>query len=163
MAYGTDEGLTAYLAANGLTLPVGSPSAAVLRQRGSAYLDAAYEPELQCSARTDPLIQADAWPRTGHVTQSGVSVPGDIVPLPWVTASYRAAWLEASSPGWASGTIDPNRRTKREKADVLEREIFAPSETGGSAKGILGNVDNVIHGMVAPFLCTNRRFFMAVV
>ena len=38
-AYGTDEGFTAWLSANGHTLP-GSLTAAVLRERASAYIDA---------------------------------------------------------------------------------------------------------------------------
>lgn len=164
MAYGTDEGFQAWLTANGLTLPGTAPTAAVLRELGSSYLDSTYEPDLQCSSRVDPFEQEAAWPRANHVTQGGVSVPPDVIPKAWITASYRAAWLEASTPGWASGTINPNRLQKRQKAGEAEREFFAPSETGGSAAGALGNVDAAIHGMVSPFLCSGRRrFFFSVV
>lgn len=161
MSYGDDSGFTAYLTATGLTLPAGAPSAAILRQRGSSYLDAAYEAMLQCSARTAPLTQERAWPRTGHVTRSGVIVPNNMVPAVWIAASYRAAWLEALTPGWASGSINPNRVTKREKADVLEREFMTPAESG--LKGFVDNIDAAIHGMVSPFLCAHRRFYMAVI
>ena len=38
--YGDDTGFAAWLADAGLSLPVGAPLPAVLRQRGSDYLDA---------------------------------------------------------------------------------------------------------------------------
>lgn len=161
--YGTDEGFAAFLTGNGYTLPDDAPVPAVLRQRGSDYLDAAYEARLSCSARAGGFTQERAWPRTGH-THYGASVPDDLIPLPWISASYRAAWLEASQPGWASGSINPNRITKREKVDVIEREFFASSETG-AVKGSGGNTDAQIDGAVTPWLCSalNLRFAAMVV
>jgi len=85
------------------------------------------------------------------------------IPRPWVLASYRAAWLEASNPGWASGSIDPTRKTKREKVDVIEREFFGPGETGGDDLLGMGNVDAQIQNMVSPFFCAGSpspRFFV---
>lgn len=158
--YGDDQGFTDWLTSQGLTLPTGAPPVAALRQRGADYVDATYEPMLHCSQRAAGWEQERAWPRVNHYV--GLN-PVEGVPMPWVSASYRAAWLEASSPGWATGTIDPNRRTKREKADVLEREFFSPSETGGDAAGVLGNVDAVINGMVAPLLCPTTGMMIAVV
>lgn len=159
MAYGTDEGFTAWLTSQGLALPDGAPAPAVLRQIGSDYVDAAYEHTLQCSRRTGGFSQELAWPRTGH-TVNGQSVPSDLIPPAWVNASYRAAYLEAMNPGWATGSTDPNRVTKREKVDTLEREFFAAGDNGGAALSAVGMAaDGVINGMVMPLLCSNTRDF----
>ena len=158
--YGTDTDFTEWLESQGLTLPDDAPSEAALRQRGSDYIDATYEGNLMCSRRAGGYDQERAWPRSGHVA-GGHSFPDDVIPPPWITASYRAAWLEATNPGWASGTIDPNRRTRREKADVLEREYFEPAGSGDG--GVLGNVDAMIQGMVAGLFCSGRGLFFRVI
>ena len=150
--YGDDSGFAAWLAAQGLTLPPGA-TPAVLRQIGSDYVDAAYEPRLACSRRTGGYAQERAWPRSGH-RLGRETFPGDLIPPAWVNASYRAAYLQATNPGWAQGGNDPNRTTKREKVDVLEREFFAAGEgavQGNAAAGF--NVDPLIDGMVSVWLC----------
>jgi hypothetical protein len=40
--------------------------------------------------------------------------------------------------------------TKREKADVVEREFFEPGETAGASGA---NIDAMIEGLIGPFLC----------
>lgn len=158
-AYGTDDGFTAWLAANGLALPSGAPTAAVLRAVGSAYVDALYSPRLTCSAPTGGFSQALAWPRTGAKANK-TPVPDDVIPLPWITAAYRAGYLHALNPGWATDSSDPNRVTRREKVDVIEREYFAASETAGAAKAAPGAAtDALIDAMVTPFLCSGKRGF----
>lgn len=165
-SYGTDAGFQEWLDANGLTLPASSPPLATLRTIGSSYVDAAYEPRLFCSRRVDPLTQELAWPRYG-VTFSGQQVPDTFIPQPWINASYRAAYLQATSTGWAQGGIDPSRMTKREKAGEVEREFFAAGEggvIGNAAQGF--NVDPLIDAMVTPWLCdeagTLNTFFMSI-
>ena len=157
--YGSDGAFQLWLDGNGFTVPNGpsDPTLAVLRQRASDWLDATYEAQLQCSQRA-VLSQERAWPRDGKHTSLGI-------PEGWVLASYRAAWLEASNPGWASGTINPTRKTRREKVDVIEREFFAPEDTGASGLGgaMAGNIDAQIAGMVAPLLCASRGFGFVVV
>lgn len=157
-AYGTDAGIQAWLDANGHVLPANAPSPAILRERGSAYIDATYEPMLSCSSRAGGIGQDLAWPRTGHIV-SGEVVAG--VPQPWVNASYRAAWLEAVTPGWASGSIDLNRLVKRQKVEGLEREFFSPSDVRGD-KGSSGNVDSKIAGMIALLLCPAPAYEPAI-
>ena len=147
--YGDDTGFAAYLAAAGLTLPPTAPMPAVLRQRGSDYLDATYAARLQCSAPTGGFDQERAWPRTGHLIYGGAFDPAAI-PAAWVKASYRAAYREAVTPGWATSSRDPSRMTKREKADVVEREFFEPGETAGASGA---NIDAMIEGLIGPFLC----------
>lgn len=150
--YGDDAGFASWLAGAGYVLPGTAPAPAVLRQRGSDYLDATYGPRLQCSAPTGGIDQERAWPRTGHMV-NGQAVDTDAIPSAWVRASYRAAWLEASSPGSLSSVINPNQRVKRQKVDVIEREFFdagaTEAGTGGSAI-----IDAEIDGMVGPILCS---------
>lgn len=157
MAYGTDQGFTAWLAAQGLTLPDGAPTPAVLRNIGSSYIDAAYEWRLQCSARSGGFEQELAWPRAGH-TVNGQPVPDDLIPPAWINASYRAAYLNGVTAGWSTNSSDPNRVTKREKVDVLEREFFAAGDNGGKADTAAGMPsDAIINGMVLPWLCSTGR------
>ena len=147
--YGSDLGFLEYLSDAGLTLPVGAPTPAVLRQRGSDYLDATYAARLQCSAPTGGFDQERAWPRTGHLIY-GSAIDPAAIPAAWVHASYRAAYREATTPGWATSSRDPSRMTKREKADVVEREFFEPGETAGASGA---NIDAMIEGLIGPFLC----------
>ena len=147
--YGDDTGFAAWLADAGLSLPVGAPLPAVLRQRGSDYLDATYAARLDCSAPTGGFDQERAWPRTGHMVL-GMAVGDADIPSAWVRASYRAAYREATTPGWATSSRDPSRMTKREKADVVEREFFEPGETAGASGA---NIDAMIEGLIGPFLC----------
>ena len=160
--YGSDGGFTTWLAENGLTLPGGSPTPAVLRQVGSGYVDAAYEPKLWCSARTGGFAQDRAWPRTG-ATNNRVDVPTDLIPPQWIQASYRAAYLTAITPGWATGGTDPSRITKREKAGEVEREFFEAgkgADAGNAAPGF--RVDPTIDGLVTPWLCWGDYLYPAV-
>ena len=155
MAYGNDEGLTAWVTAQGLTLPVGANLTA-LRTVGSAYVDGAYEHRLACSARTGGFTQEMAWPRTNHYI-NGQLVPPDFIPPGWVNAAYRAAYLQATQPGWATGSANPNRVTKREKVSDIEREFFAASDTAQADVAAGMNADGVINGMVAILLCPTMR------
>lgn len=162
--YGTDDGLEAWAASQGLVLP-GTVNLTAMRQIGSDYLDAAYESKLSCSRRTEEFEQERAWPRTGHRIGRGASrrdVPPDLIPPAWVNASYRAAYLEAIEPGWATETVDPNLVTKREKVDVLEREYFAPSDVAASASSNGMPSDAFINGLVAPWLCPGGRDLSAL-
>lgn len=156
-AYGTNDGFTAWLDANGLTLPTGAPPPAVLREIGSVYVDGAYEYALQCSRRTGGFSQELAWPRTGH-SVNGDAVPSDLIPQAWINASYRAAYLTAATPGWAQGGQNPNRITKREKAGEVEREFFGAGEGAVASRAAPGfNVDPLIDGWLAMWLCPTGR------
>jgi len=154
--YGTDQGFTDWLAANGLSLPVGAPAVAILREVGSNYVDGAYEPGLSCSKRTGGFAQDRAWPRVGHTVQCEV-VPSSLIPQAWILASYRAAYLQAVS-GWAQGGTDPTRVTKREKVDVLEVEYFASGDGAAAGNAAAGfPVDPLIDGWVSIWLCSKAR------
>lgn len=154
--YGDNTEFQAWLTAQGITLPTTAPTDDVLRQIGSDYVDSAYEHALQCSRRAGGFAQALAWPRTGHRV-NGQSVPDDLIPQAWINASYRAAYLEATTPGWATGSVSPDRITKREKVDTIEREFFAAGEVGASDAALGMPSDALINGMIKMWLCGQGR------
>lgn len=156
MPYGTDDEFTAWLTAQGLTLPAGA-NLTTLRTIGSAYVDGAYEHRLSCSSRAGGYMQERAWPRASHYL-NGQELPHDFIPPAWVNASYRAAYLEGIQAGWATGSQDPNRKTKRERVDTIEREYFDASSLVGTADVAAGMpADGMINGMVQPWLCSKAR------
>ena len=146
--YGTDQRFEAWLTENGhATLDAGALTPAMLRQRGSAYLDGTYEARLP-GYRTGGLEQERAWPRTG-ATISRQTIPSDVVPLAWEHASYAAALYEAQNPGGLSVATSQAAVIKREKVDVLEVEYAVGSgDPVADATIRLSLVD----GLVAPFL-----------
>src|SRR5690606_5608125 len=146
-AYGDDQGFTDYITAQGLTLPVTAPDVAVLRQLGSSYIDAAYGYKLTCSRRTGGWEQELEFPRTGHYV-NGQLLPSDVIPQPWIYASYRAAYLNAITPGWSTNAVDGSRLTKAEKVDVISREFFAPGDAYSSDVAPGMPADSIINGMV---------------
>lgn len=151
-AYGSDDGFTQWLAEQGYTVPDTAPAPAVLRARGSAYVDG-YE-QYWTGYRTGGAMQELGWPRTGASMNCTLSVPSDVIPPAVVTASYRAAWLEAETPGVLAGpTISQGARIKRQKVDVIEREFFddGKAEVGGGPSFI----DSQIDGMLGAFICND--------
>lgn len=160
--YGDDAGLQAWLDANGYVLPESSLPPAVLRERGSRYIDATYG-SLFSGYPTGGAMQERAWPRTGALYGSSEIGP-DEIPMAVVSASYLAAYLEAENPGSLTTTVTPGGRIKRNKADVFEREFFddGPAVAGGAAFGV---VNDTINGLLAPLLKSDDAsgaFIMAV-
>lgn len=146
--YGTDQRFEDWLTENGhATLDTGSLTPAMLRQRGSAYLDGTYEARLP-GYRTGGLEQERAWPRTG-ATASRQAIPTDVVPLAWEHASYAAALYEAQNPGGLSVATSQSAVIKREKVDVLEVEYAVGS---GDAVADATIRLSLVDGLVAPFL-----------
>lgn len=155
--YGTEQGFTDWLAAQGLTLPPEAPAPAVLMQIGSSYVDAAYGYRLTCSRKTGGWDQELAWPRAGHYV-NGQPLPSDLIPQAWINASYRAGYLNAVTPGWSTDQVTPGRITRRERVDVIEREFMTAEQAGGGAATAPGfPSDAIINGLVLPFLCVKGR------
>jgi hypothetical protein len=146
--YGTDELFDTFLTDNGLTVPESAPDAAVLRQRGSDYIDGLYGPRLSGSP-TGGLDQERAWPRTGALAY-GAAIPDDTIPLKWVQASYWAAWHEGNNLGSLTVAATQAGAVKRRKVDVLETEFF---EGSGNASADATVRISAVEGLVAPFLC----------
>jgi hypothetical protein len=144
--YGTDDGFTAWLAANGYTLPDGAPAVAALRQRSSIYIDGTYGPRFSGSP-ANGAAQEREWPRTGATDRFGNAISG--IPNRVVEASYFAAYAEATSPGSLSVTVTPGKQVKRQKVDTIEREFF---EGQGDAVSSARPVLTAVEGLLAPLL-----------
>src|SRR3954469_25844507 len=113
--YGDDNGFTTWLTDNGYTLPVDAPAAAVLRNRGAAYIDGVYGARFS-GIPTGGFAQERAWPRTGAYAY-GQPIGDSIIPDAVIKASYAAAWQEASLPGSLSSSGSEASRVKREKVE----------------------------------------------
>lgn len=145
--YGDDSGLAAYLASQGYTLPETAPDPAILRQRGSDYVDGLYGARFR-GVPTDGVTQERAWPRTG-ATAYGSSIADDLVPTAVIYASYAAAWYEANNPGGLSVSATAAGAVKREKVGPLETEYFGGD--GNAAADATVRL-SAVEGLLAPFL-----------
>lgn len=147
MAYGSDSAFTAWLAINGLDLPAGAPDAAILRQRGSQYVDNTYGSRFW-GVPTLGIAQERAWPRTGAKAY-GQTIPDDAIPVAVEHASYAAAHQEAIKPGSLSISATANGAVKRKKIGPIEKEFF--EGTGDViADGTLKL--SAVEGLLAPYL-----------
>lgn len=150
MPYGDDAGFEAWLETMGYELPATAPDVAVLRARGSLYVDG-YE-RFWTGERTGGAAQELGWPRTGARVNCTMPVPDDLIPPAVITAAYRAAWLDAETPGILSGAIGTaGTRVKRQKVDTVEREFFddGAAKVGGGPTFI----DATIDGLLSQFIC----------
>lgn len=145
--YGSDDRFETWMADNGystssdLVLTV-----AQLRQRGSAYIDALYEPRFS-GVRTGGLAQERAFPRSGACAY-GQSIGADIIPVAVEHASYHAALQEAAKPGSLSVSAVNSGALKRKKIDTIEKEYFE-----GSGDAVADNTIRLsaVEGLLAPF------------
>jgi hypothetical protein len=154
-AYGDDTGFQAWLTANGFTLPDGAPSVAVLRNRGSAYIDGTYGSRFS-GQPTGSFDQERAWPRTG-ATAYGIGISDDVIPAAVINASYAAAWQEASAPGSLSVTGSAATAVKREKVEGAV-EVEYQAANGAWTADSLAPVLTVVEGLLRPFLATAERY-----
>lgn len=145
--YGDDTAFAAWLTANGYTLPVSAPSPAILRQRGSMYVDGLYGPRAR-GVPTGGYAQERAWPRTGATAYS-VAIPDDAIPSAWVDASYHAGLYEAQNPDGLAVASTGGASIKREKVGPIETEYF---EGSGDALAAATPVLSAIEGLLAPFI-----------
>lgn len=155
--YGTDQGFTTWMADNGLPMPLSAPTPAVLRQRGSAYIDGLYEARLPGS-RAGGFAQERAQPRTG-ATFNGAAIPSDVIPVAWEHASYFAAYQEAVSPGSLSVAASTSGAVKREKVDTLEVEYVAGS--GDAVADAMVRM-SAVEGLLAPFFAVSMPAIFVV-
>lgn len=147
VAYGSDEAFAEWLTDNGHSMPATAPAPAILRLRGSSYVDGTYGPRF-LGQPASGIDQDRAWPRTG-VQVHGVPVPVDLVPRRVDHASYEAALHEARNPGSLSASVNPARLVKRKKVDVLEQEFF---EGSGDAVADATLKLTAVEGLLAPLL-----------
>lgn len=147
--YGDDAGFDAWLAENGHTLPDGYASEAVLRNRGSVYVDGVYGARFS-GIPTGGCEQERAWPRTGAYAY-GQPIGDTVIPDAVIKASYAAAWQEATSPGSLSVSGSEASRVKREKVEgavEVEYQVFQGPFSASSLVTLLTEVE----GLLAPVL-----------
>jgi hypothetical protein len=144
--YGTDQGFTDWLTTNGHVLPESAPAPAILRQRGSQYIDGLYG-SLFSGQPVVGFAQERAWPRSGACAH-GRPIPSDIIPVAVEEAAYAAAFQEAIKPGSLSVTATSAGALKRKKIDVIEKEYFE-----GSGDAVADNTLRLsaVEGLLAPY------------
>lgn len=145
--YGTDEQFQLWLTENGYVLPTDAPSPAVLRQRGSQYLDALYGDRF--IGRIAMFDQDRAWPRLG-ASLRGTFIPDNVVPMAVILASFEAAYQEALNPGALKAIGSVSVTVVREKVGELEVQ-YAASQLDGTA-AFLTPLISTVDGMLAPYL-----------
>lgn len=145
--YGTDEAFAAWLSDNGYVLPVSAPSPAVLRNRGSQYIDAVYGSRFLGSV-VDP-VQERQWPRERAIV-NGKLIPSDVVPIAVINASFQAAMQEATKPGSLTVVSSASGAVKRVKVGQIEKE-YQGASSDGTAISITPLI-SIVDGMLAPFL-----------
>lgn len=145
--YGDDAGFSGWLADNGYALPDGAPAVAVLRNRGSQYIDAVYGSRFLGSVVD--AGQERQWPRECAIV-NGKLIPSNVIPAAIINASYQAAYQEATDPGSLSAVGSASGTVKREKVDQIEVE-YATSQSDGTATNITPLI-SIVDGMLAPFL-----------
>lgn len=148
-AYGTDQGLEAWLESIGATDFPGDADLTVSLVNGSDYIDAVYGARFK-GRPTGGVEQLRAWPRTG-TTLYGQPIPSDTVPVGIVMATYRAAYLLATGQITFGATAAPGSRLKRQKVDgAAEREFFAERAPDIGRIGV--QLDPIIDGLLAQYL-----------
>jgi hypothetical protein len=146
-AYGSDELFEAWLTENGYALPDGAPTAAVLRVRGSGYIDGTYGPRFT-GTPTGGFAQALQWPRTGAEAY-GVAIGDTVIPDAVVRASYHAAYAEAVTPGSLSVSYTPGTAKVLTEVKGIKWTVVGDASAEGSMVVRLSAVE----GLLAPFLC----------
>lgn len=159
MSFGTDEAFQNWLDEQGMEVPDAAPSLAVLRRRGSDYINSTYGTRFS-GVPTGGIAQADSWPRTG-ATAYGQEIGSDVVPAAVVQASYHAAYAEAVSPGSLSASGSAASAVKREKVEgAVEVEYQASS--GEFSAASLTPIFTAVEGLLAPFLTRPAPGIMVV-
>ncbi|TCV66287.1 DnaT-like ssDNA-binding protein [Neorhizobium sp. S3-V5DH] len=146
--YGSDGAFETWLTDNGYTLPVNAPSPAVLRQRGSQYIDAVYGDRFVGFIASHS--QERQWPRTGAIV-SGQAIPDNVIPVAVEHASYFAGYQEALKPGSLSVVGTSSSAVKRVKVGQIEKEYQTAKSDDGTA-GSITPLISIVDGMLAPYL-----------
>lgn len=161
--YGSSDSFIAWLAEQGYVLPDDAPPAGALLARGTAYLDGTYEGRW-IGSRTAGAMQELGWPRHGGLFNCLTPIPDDVIPPAVVNAAYRAAWLEASTPGTLSASVNTGQRIRRQRVDVIEREYFDNGEAAAGAGGtafIDGEIDGAMYALTWACCPTTAAFIWA--
>lgn len=145
-AYGSDELFEAWLTEQGYTPPETAPTSAVLRTRGSGYIDATYGARFT-GTPTGGFAQALQWPRTGAEAY-GAAIGDTVIPDAVVRASYHAAYAEAVTPGSLSVSYTPGTAKVLTEVRGIKWQVVGDA----SAEGAMVVRLSAVEGLLAPFL-----------
>lgn len=145
--YGTDEQFQQWLTDNGYSLASDAPAPAVLRQRGSQYIDAVYSDRF--IGRVVSFDQERAWPRAG-ASLRGTVIPDNVVPQAVIYASFEAAYQEARNQGGLNVVGSASGAVVRKKVGELEVQ-YSGAQSDGTAS-FLTPLISTVDGMLAPYL-----------
>lgn len=148
-SYGSDEGLIAYLAATGRTLPVGAVPAA-LRADGTLWVDQ-WENRFRSVALSDEnSFPREEWP---------------VVPLRVEQASYEAAWLVSQGVDIFGGPVNAGAgNVTMEKVDSLQ--VQYQGVQSGDAWSFYDAARLMLpraYALLVPYLRRNETYAAAVV
>lgn len=149
--YGSDAGFNTWLASWGYSLPIGAPTEAVLRQRGSMYIDGVYGGQFP-GEPTGGLSQERAWPRTDAQDMYGNAIDPNTVPERVIEASYYAAFQEASAPGSLAASYTPGANKVLTQVNKIKWEIAGSGDTVSTG---MATVYTAIEGLLLPLLTTS--------
>tara|TARA_R110002167_G_scaffold42512_13_gene129159 strand:+ start:3168 stop:3647 length:480 start_codon:yes stop_codon:yes gene_type:complete len=147
--YGDDTAFATWLTANGYTVPA-SPDPAVLRQRGSVYVDGLYGARFP-GYPTGGIEQDRLWPRTDAVDVYGNTISTTAIPSRIVEASYFAAYLEGNTPGILSATFTPAQQKVLTEVKGIKWTVVG--DASGDRAAFM--VSTAIDGMLYPLVGTS--------
>lgn len=147
--YGTDEGLETWATDNGYTMPA-TPTSAVLRQKGSVYVDGLYGGRFP-GYPVAGIEQDRLWPRTGAEDIYGNAIGASAIPTRVIEAAYFAAYLEGTTPGILTKTFTPSEQKVLTEVKGIKWTII------GDGKGDNASVmvSTTIEGLLYPLLSTS--------
>lgn len=147
--YGSDDGFATWASDNGYTVPSGTVATA--RQRGSVYIDGAYDARFP-GYPTGGVSQERAWPRTDAEDRYGNAIGINDIPDRVVQASYEAALLELTTPGSLTTAIAPGKVRKRVKVEGAVEVEYAVNSVGRDAVMEQQVMSTRIEGLLYPLL-----------
>jgi hypothetical protein len=150
--YGDDSGFEAWAEKNGHTIPLGL-DAAVLRLRGSEYIDGAYGDRFP-GHRAGGYAQARAWPRSNAVLASGETVSDSVVPVAVINASYVAALADATAPGSLSAVYTPGASKVLTEVKGIKWQVIGDAGKDGAMVPVL----TAVEGLLRPLLRSATAF-----
>lgn len=148
--YGSDAAFDTWLSENGYSLPSGSASNAVLRQRGSVYIDGTYVAKFS-GTPTGGADQEREWPRTGATDRYGNALNSATVPTRIIEASYMAAYLDASAPGSLAASGSSSAAIKRQRVEGAVEVEYQASNKAWASEDLIPKF-TAIEAILAPLL-----------
>lgn len=121
--------------------------------RASEALDGIYSSRFP--GKKASRSQDRAWPRIGAIDHcANEAIPDDETPAEIQAATYALAIAELTSPGASTPTLTMGRITKREKADVLEREFMTAADgvaiSPETLRPVLTAVEDALRCLLMP-------------